>query len=212
MTWVILIAFLGLVLFMSLVGRQQVAWAGKLRRVRAGGAQYREWMAPDEVVKRVQEDYLAAMLWLPESALRDWSVQWNEAELYFCGGQLSRHLEILKRQRIGQKPRYTGVMRCTHRVLVRHFSDDGERCLVLDAQSGRTIQTVDTKTGRVVSKQAMEPGTVVYQMQYDKRERRWKVEQYVQELPKGWTGQAGGNPANRVRLLAALPPKIGRDG
>ncbi len=212
MTWVILLAFVGLIAFMSLVGRQQVAWSGKMRRVKSGVSRDAEWMAPDDVVSRVQSDYLTAMQWLPESVLRSWSEQWNDANLYFSGRCLERHLAILKRYRLSQSARFEGVMRCHHHLSVRHFSDDGERCLVIDHQTGRRIQTVNVKSGVIVSAQDLGAATVVYEMRYDKTMRRWKIDQFTQELPLGWTASGQGQSRHgRVRLLKSLPPVIGRD-
>lgn len=211
MTWGILLALVGLVLFMSLVGRQQVAWVNKMRRVNAGTVRRAEWMAPERVVHQVQDDYLTAAHWLPGSVSQAWATQWRDAELYLSGLCLKRHLEILKGYQMGQPTRFVGVMQCEHEVTVRHFSDDGETCLVLDTQRDRQMQTLDFQTHRPVMTQALPTVTVVYQMRYHKSEGRWKIDRFIQELPLGWSHRPTGAQRGRIHLLSALPPSIGRD-
>jgi hypothetical protein len=49
---------------------------------------------------------------------------------------------------------------------------------------------------------------MVYQMVYDTRARRWKVDSFIQELPLGW-----GNPklVRHIKVQAELPAPAGRD-
>jgi hypothetical protein len=208
MTWAILLVFLIIVGAMSLSGRKQVPWASKLRRVHAGVAHRAEWMAPDEVVNRVHENYLAAMRWLHESMLQDWSLQWTGAGEHLSGPALHRHQEILKHYVIRKPQRYIGVLRCSHQVEVRHFSEDGERCLIVDRQSSRRMATYDYWTKTRLTTQDLGDGTLVYEMAYDRQSRSWKVDAYIQELPLGWGANA---KTNRIRPLTALPPSMGRD-
>jgi hypothetical protein len=208
MTWVILVAFLIVVALMTLSGRKQVGWMNKMHRINAGVARKAEWMAPDDIVKMVQEDYLAAVRWLPESMLQEWSQQWNSAPYYLSGLYLKRHQEILKHYQMGRPPRYTGILRCVHEVEVRQFSDDGERCLIIDHQTDRRMATYDFWTQSRVNTQDLGDSTVVYEMAYDKQVKRWKIDRFVQDLPAGW--RTGGQ-LKRVHLLSALPPVSGRD-
>ncbi|MBC7870963.1 MAG: hypothetical protein H7Y09_09010, partial [Chitinophagaceae bacterium] len=169
MTWAILLVFLIVAGVMSLGGRKQVAWVSKMWRVHAGVANKEEWMAPEEVVNAVREDYLAITRWLQESMGHDWAQQWAAAPLYLSGVCLKRHQEILKHYRLGKFPRYKGVLRCLHQVEVRHFSEEGERCLVVDRQTSRRMATYDYWTQTRLTTQDLGDGTVVYEMAYDKQ-------------------------------------------
>lgn len=209
MTWAFLFAFVIIVGVMSLSGRKQVPWADKLRRLNAGVARRSEWMAPDNVVKAAKDDYLTTMRWLPESMLHSWSQQWASAPYYLSGLALKRHQEILKHYKTGKPTRYQGIMRCIHNAEVRHFSEDGERCLIIDHQASRRMATYDYETHIRLNTQDLGDATVVYEMVYDKQAGRWKVDRYIQELPIGWRSTS--NKKSRVRLLSALPPSIGRD-
>lgn len=205
MTWAILLAFIVVIGIMALSGRRQVAWANKLFRINAG-ARRAEWMAPDEVVQAVLHDYMSVMRWLPESGLKDWSTQWAGAPDYLSGLCLKRHQEVLKQYRMGRPPRYTGVLRCVHRPQVRHFSEDGERCLIVDHQTSRRMATYDYWSHVRLNTQDLGDGTLVYEMAYDKQARRWKLDRFIQELPAGWQKSSG-----RLQLLSVLPPSAGRD-
>ncbi|GAB4518636.1 MAG: hypothetical protein OHK0046_26510 [Anaerolineae bacterium] len=207
MTWAILLAIIIVVGILSLSGRQQVPWAGKLFRKNAG-ARRAEWMAPEDVVQMVLNHYTETMRWLPESMLRDWSSQWADAPHHFSGQALKRHQEILKQYRLGRAPRCVGVLRCDHHPEVRHFSDDGERCLVIDKQAARRMATYDYWTHVRLNTQDLGDAAIVYEMMYDKQDRRWKIDRFIQELPVGWRS---GKASQHLRLLTALPPTIGRD-
>jgi len=209
MIWIFLFAFLIVVGIMSFSGQRQVPWARKLRRINAGVARRAEWMAPESTVDAVRADYLRAIHWLPESMLHSWSEQWTSAPDYLSGSFLKRYQEILKHHRTGYPPRYIGVLQCAHHIQVRHFSDDGERCLVIDHQSQQRMMTCDYWTQVPVNSQHLEDTTVVYEMRYDRQSARWKIDRYVQQLPAGWT--ATGPPARRLRLFSGLPPVSGRD-
>ena len=210
MIWTILLAFLLVVGFVSIAGRKQVPWAGKLQRRNAGVQAKAEWMAPEPITKTVQDDYLRAVEWLSDSMLYEWAEQWTGAPHYLSGPYLHRYQELLKRYRMGKSPRYEGVMRCTHRVEVRHFSEDGERCLIVDHQSSRRIATYDLLHQSRMVTQDMGDGTVVYEMSYDKQLHRWKIEAFIQELPTGCTALEN-TSVNGIQLLNALPPANGRD-
>jgi hypothetical protein len=208
MAWAILLVFVIIMGILAVSGRKQVAWADKLRRIKAGVPQQAEWMAPDEVVQAVRDDYMDAMHWLPKSALHNWSRQWLAAPRYLSGPMLKQHLEILKHFRATTPPRYTGIMRCAHQVEVRHFSEDGERCLVIDTQSSRRMATYDYKNLTRLNTQDIGNGTVVYEMAFDSRSHRWKINRFIQELPSGWQN---GKVSRQLRLMTSLPPVTGRD-
>lgn len=189
----------------SLQNSEQIPWMGKLRRIRAGAAHKAEWMAPDEVVQQVQADYLAAARWLQDSLLLPPSQQAARASFYLDGPYL-RHCQTLFRQHAADQPRLVGIMRADHQARVRHFSEDGRRCLVIDSQTQRRMATYDCRRHTRLHTQDLGDGAVVYQMLYDGRAKRWKIEAFVQELPAGWD-----KTPQRVRLSFILPAAAGRD-
>ena len=211
MVWAAVFVLVAVVIIMALgsAGSGQVPWIGKMRRVQAGNANGAEWMAPDEVVEQVRADYLAAIQWLQNSQLASWAHQWSGASLHLSGMLLKRHQQILMQYRSGSMPRFVGVLRADHRVEVRHFSDDGERCVVIDHQADRRMATYDPHTQERVMTQDLGAGAVVYQMRYDATDRRWKLEAFVQELPHGW---GSGKAVRRLREFSAMPTHtVGRD-
>lgn len=208
MTWAILLAFIVLGGILSVSGKKQVPWADKLYRVNAGVKSKGEWLAPDDIQNDARADYLAAMGWLQDSLLADWSYQWSSAPNFLSGAFLHRHQEILKHYRMQKTPRYTGILRCTHRVEVRHFSEDGERCLIVDHQTTRRIATYDLLHHVRVITQDMGDGTVVHEMAYDKLLKRWKIDAFIQELPAGWSSKKS---HEQIKVLSVLPPADGRD-
>jgi len=208
MTLGLLAVILFVVALMALTGRSQVPWSGKMERLHAGSIDRATWMAPDAVVRSVQQDFLEVMQWLPESISHSWSQQWTSSGYYLSGQYLKRHQEILKHYRTGKTPRYNGVLRCAHDVEVCEFSDDGERCLVIDRRTSCRMATYDYWTQSRVSTQDMGDSIEVYLMVYDSEDRRWKVDQFVQQLPASWRV---GRKSRRIRLLKTMPPSIGRD-
>ena len=83
-------------------------------------------------------------------------------------------------------PMFVGVLRSDHRLEVRRFSEDGERCLLVDHQTQRRMATYHTRTGQRAVTQDLGDATVVYSMIYDPSDVRWKIDAFVQELPAGW--------------------------
>jgi hypothetical protein len=206
MMWALLVVFLVVILMMFIGNAGQVPWSKRLHRVHAGVAGKAEWMAPEKVIQEVSRDYLSAMRWLQESVLGHWSHQWSSAPSFLSGTYLKRYQAILMDYRGRGVPRCLGVLRADHHIEVRHFSEDGERCLVVDHQVGRRMATYDSRTLTRLHTQDLGDSAVVYQMVYDAEASRWKIENFVQELPLGW-----GSHARRIRLLSALPETVGRD-
>ncbi len=161
-----------------------------------------EWIALDTVVSQVCSDYLKAQEWLQDSALKDWVHRWTYAPLYLSGGYLRRYQQELRRERRQGAPDCTGVLRVAHQVTARHFSEDGERCLVIDHQTQRRMATYSTRSRERLHTQDVGECAMVYQMIYDARNRRWKIDSFVQQLPSGWD-----NPklSQRIVLQAHLP-------
>ncbi len=204
MVWALVFVLLVVIMVMALNNSEPIPWLGKLKRLHAGVAHRAEWMAPEEVVVQVRGDYLAAVDWLHASAMDDPSQMYAQASRYLDGVYLRRLQTLLA----GGNQRFTGVLRADHQVQVRHFSEDGRRCLVIDCQTQRRMATYDRRHDLRLHTQDLGDGAVVYQMVYDVNDQRWKIEAYVQELPAGW-GVA--KSPQRVRLLLQPPTASGRD-
>lgn len=208
MTWALLLGIVAIAIIMAMHSRGQVPWLGKMRRTNPTAARKAEWMAPDEVVDKVRSDYLTAMRWLGDNVLASWQQQWMLAPYYMSGLYLKRFQTLVTQYRAGRSPRAIGVLRADHQVTVRCFSDDGERCYVVDRQTLRRMATYDSRTRERVMTQDLGDGAVVYAMRFDAADGRWKLDEFVQEMPPGW-GQSIGRA--RIREFAATPTPIGRD-
>jgi hypothetical protein len=205
MTWALLVILLLIILLISFAGQKHIAWSEKLQRIHKNTPR-EEWAAPEYVIQQVRNDYLMAVRWMRECALATWAEQWAAAPYYFAGLHLHRHQKILARHRAGELPRYRDVLKAEHFVEVRFFSSDGERCLVLDHQTERSIITYDYHTLQSGIHQALPDATVVYQLAYDTTACRWKIEEYIQELPFSLRASRP-----RIKVTAALPTTAGRD-
>ncbi|MFW5709070.1 MAG: hypothetical protein ACOCX5_02500 [Chloroflexota bacterium] len=208
MTWSILLALIIVIGIMSLTGRQQVPWVNKMRRMNPGNVQRAEWMAPEYVIQAVKSDYLTATRWILNSVTDPWAQQWSAAPFYLSGLYLKRHQEILKHYRVGRPLQHVGILRCVQDVTVRNFSEDGERCLVIDHQTERRMATYHVQTQERLNTQDLGKGSYVYEMVYDRQAKRWKIDRYIQQLPIGWHSRGR---SKRLRTLVTLPPVIGRD-
>lgn len=209
MASLLFVALLFVIALMTMYGKSRVPWAAQLRRLHAGVSQKAEWMAPDAVLQQVRSDYLLALDWLHDSALKNWTHQWTYAPLYLSGVFLRQHQQLLQQQRQTSGFRCVGVLRADHYVEIRYFSEDGERCLVVDSQSQRRMATYDPTTRARLHTQDLGDCAMVYQMNYDTRSQRWKIDACVQQLPLGW-----GNPkvTRRITVLGKLTDSAGRDG
>ena len=203
----VLAVILLVIIIMALSGRQQVPWSSKMRRLHAGSANRASWIAPEIIVHHVQNDYLDTMGWLTESVFFSWSQQWLTAPTHLSGSFLGRYQEILADYRTAKPPLYVGVLRCTHDVEVCEFSDDGEKCLVIDRQTSQRMATYDYQTHDRINTQDLGDGVVVYMMAYDHEDKRWKIDRHIQELPLSWRT---GKKSRHLRLLVAPPPAVGR--
>ncbi|MBE2267682.1 MAG: hypothetical protein IAE80_05580 [Anaerolinea sp.] len=178
----------------------EVPWASKMRRVHA------EWMAPEEVVQQVRLHYFEAINWLHDSLFGSWSGQWSGASAYLSGAFLKQHHQALLSAREGNLSFVVGVLRCDHILEVRHFSELGDDCLIVDHQFGRRMATYNRETQERSHTQDLGDGSVVYRLRYDSKARRWKIEAFVQELPMGWV-----KTRRRMVETTMLAPYTGRD-
>src|SRR5688572_27931147 len=114
-----------------------------LRRLHAGVNNKAEWMAPDDVVRAVETDYLDAQCWMADALLAGYIRFVKEAPQYFTGSYLKQQLHIADQQLRGRGPRFIGVLRAHHYIRVRYFSDDGQTCYLVDLQTERRMATYD---------------------------------------------------------------------
>jgi hypothetical protein len=165
-------------------------------------------MTPDTVLFQVRSDYLGALQWLHDSALKVWSHQLTYAPLYLSGSFLQRHQRALKQMAGSPAPHCIGILRADHQVDVRYFSEDGEHCLVIDHQTQRRMATYDLESRTRLHTQDLGSCSVVYQMICDVRTRRWRIDSFIQELPLGW-----GNPgvARHIKMQVNFSAPVGRD-
>lgn len=190
--------------------RQRVwYWSGNLRRLRAGVNNRAEWMAPEDVIQRVELDYLNAQQWMADALLAGYIRFMNEAPLYLAGSYLKRQQQNALIQMKKSGPRLIGILRAHHHVYIRHFSDDGLICYVLDEQTERRMATYDYWQLRRLHTQDLCDGVYVYRMGFDRSARRWKIEELIQQLPMGWGMQSVAS--DTIRLQESLPTASGRD-
>jgi hypothetical protein len=199
LTLILVLLSIGLIIFYRQIER--IPWSNQLRWLYAGTAQKAEWMAPEDVVRLVRDNYLEAIDWLAESALVD-RVPSAVAQ-YLSGIYLMRYQHV-----VGHTTRFVGVLHANHHIEVHHFSDDGRVCLVIDQQRHRRMITYDRKYDTWLETQYLGDSTPVYRMVYDGFHKRWKIDALIQELPSGWSAH---QTSRRVRLLSTLPTSIGRD-
>jgi hypothetical protein len=180
-----------------------------MRRVRAGKlAKRAEWMAPDQVVHEVRQNFLESVTWLHESGLPVFEPQWASPQFFLTGEALRRHEQLVTQNRLDPRiQKFTAVLRMHHQVLVRRFSKDGRRCLVVDVQTERRMATYDVRKQTRLHTQDLGSGVVVYRMAYHARDQRWKIEALVQELPAAW----GKRTEPRIEEIQFMPPAAGRD-
>jgi hypothetical protein len=208
MTWAVILVIVAIVMIMAMNGRGRLPWGNQMRRIQAGVARKTEWMAPEDVVSQVRDDYLASTRWLQDHVMAPWKHQWDNAPTYMSGPYLRRYQTVLTQQGVIGPPRGFGILRADHHVSVRHFTEDGERCLIIDQQLQRRMATYDSRTHDRVMTQDLGDGALVFQMRYDALDRRWKIDEFVQELPLGWGRRRS---SHHIRELSALPTTVGRD-
>lgn len=194
----------GLLLIFWLAAPRRVPWADDLTRLRAGVAGQAEWVAPLAVRRQVQRDYLATQHWLNDTALQ-WGLQARELPHYTSGPYLQWQQRALAQLMRQPGPRFAATLAADHHLVVRHFASDGAQCLLIDQQTQRHLTTRAYWSGQVAHHQALEPTTLVWQMAYDMREKRWKIQRLVQRWPP---------PVPRtlpVKWATRLPTHMGRD-
>ena len=195
----------GLLLAVWLLAPRGVPWANELVRLNPGTGDRAEWMAPPEVMRAVKHDYLDTQTWLAECA-NHWGRLATELEQHATGDYLRRQRAALAQLVGSPGPRLAASLTAQHQLGVRHFSSDGLRCLLVDRQTERSMDTSGYWTGRTVQRQRLSDCDLVYRMRYSVPARRWQIERLVQRLP---AAPAGAHV--RVSVTAELPAAAGRD-
>jgi hypothetical protein len=190
------------------IRRTRTGWPGNLHRLHAGVHNKAEWMAPDDIIHNVEMDYLSAHRWMAEALSTGYIRFLREAPLYFTGNYLKTQLHNANTQLRKRGPRLLGILQAHHYIHVRHFSDDGLSCYVVDHQTRRRMITFDYWKMRKLHSQDLGEGVYVYRMIYIRAEKRWKIEELIQQLPMGWGMQMSGAT---IRLDESLPHYKGRD-
>jgi hypothetical protein len=185
----VIISVVILLIVMSMLAqRRRVAWPGTLHRVHAGVIHRAEWIAPVEILRIVEDHYLTAQQWSASALFEGYIKFLREAPYYFSGNYLKRQTKVADAQvkALRSGVRFVGILRTKHRIRVRHFSDDGLTCYLVDHQPVRLMVTYEYWQRRELHTQLLEPGAYVYRMVYDRSAKRWKIDDIVQQLPRGW--------------------------
>src|SRR4051794_27765518 len=100
--------------------RQKSTWTDNMQRLHPGVSGKAEWMASEDVVRRVERDYTAAQRWMTEVLLSGYTRYIREAPHYLTGNFLKtqQRQAIIQMRKDG--PRIIGVLRSHHYVRVRY--------------------------------------------------------------------------------------------
>lgn len=164
--------------------------------------------AANDSVERIRTDYQAILVWQQTSTSLHASRQWREAALYLSGEYLHDYRVALQQNATADSPRCVGILRADHHIEIRDLSPDCRRCLLLDTQFDRRMATYDGHTGRRLHTQDLGSGVLIYQMVYDERHHRWKIDAFVQELQLGWQRYYATASSAEIQLTS-LPPSTG---
>lgn len=191
--------------------RPRLSWPDKLRRLHAGVARHAEWMAPDEVVRTVEQDYHDTQAWMAKAVLGGYVSFIKEAPIYFSGNYLKRQerAAAIYLETAGRGPRFTGRLETKSAIRVRCFASDGLSCILIDHQTERRMFTYEYWDKLLLLTQKLEGGALVYRMVYDPMAGRWKIDEFIQQLPLGWENKAMSDAP--FPLDETLPVSFGRD-
>lgn len=211
MVWVISISFLLLMLIvMGIFGRGDVVpWIDHMRRVKIRGAKHGEWLAPEEIMSQVVENYREYLHFSQQTLVRGWSLYVRDMERYLAGDFLSQQRTHLEARLRKNTLRLIDILRCDHEVRIRNFSDDGLNCLLIDYQTERRLATYHYWSKRRIHTQHLDDAICVYLMTYDREDERWKIKDFIQELPSIYYLNALKGPIDNLDL--SLLGILGRD-
>jgi len=193
---------------MSVSSGGRVPWFNRLRLVNLSNGDQGEWMAPDDIVEHVRQDFQSAIDWLHNSSLSTWSRRWAMSSFHLDGAFLKQYQRSLMLERATGRQRLVGVLRTDHQITVRAFSPAGDRCLAIDRQLQRRMATYDMQSRQRIQTQDLGDRAFVYEMVYDGRAQRWKINAFIQELPACWEQHMA---SAHLQLVAHLPTAVGRD-
>ena len=202
-----LVALVLAVIVIAYLSRRRTPRPDKLHRLYPGVAHKAEWMASEEIVRRVEADFLGAQQWLVEALLGNYTAYLHMLPRHFTGDALREQQRIVSLQMRKHGPRLVGILRAHHRIQVRRFSDNGLTCYVIDHQTERLMATYEYWSKRRLHTQDLGAGVYVYQVTLENG--RWKIEALIQQLPLGWeTFPVSSAP---LELTDDLPLAAGRD-
>lgn len=211
MVWIVavlLIIFL-LILASRFSQNDIVPWLDEMQRTRPKGAGYAEWLATEDIMQDVMQHYMEYIEFAQETLLTGWVRYYHGIRQYLAGDYLQLQLRNLEARLRVDNVRLIDILRANHDLRIRDFGDDGLTCLLLDYQTERRLATYHYWNKRRVHTQQLDDCICVYRMRYDRLNRRWKITEYIQELPAHHYPEALEGPIDT--LDNALPPTLGRD-
>ncbi len=185
-----------------------VPWLDQMRRVRIGQGR-KEWLAPENIMHTVIQHYQEYVEFAQANLLKGWVGYARALPTFMVDDMLHAQLEVLDTRLRQDNLRLIDILRASHRVHVRNFGDDGLTCLLLDYQTERRLATYHYWTKRRVHTQHLADAILVYEMQYDLDDERWKMANFIQELPPHYYQQT--IEGSLDTLENNLPPFLGRD-
>ena len=198
------LVFLLLLVFRLTAGSHRTPWGDQMTRLNPGTSfDHAEWMAPGDVVQAVQRDYMSFYQYVAEKLPQGWLEYMRDLNEYLCEDLLREQRESLDTRLRHNRGRMIDILRANHSLQVRHFSDDGTRCIIIDHQTEQRMATYDYWSGNRLHTQDLGSTTYVYEMQYDLRAQKWKLARFIQVLPPG--------SFTPGRLDFNLPQTLGRD-
>lgn len=179
-TILLIIGLLLLLAFIMLATRRSILpW---IRNMKPSNTHPPEWIAPTYIVEAVKRDYVAFYRYASRTLTNGWVPYARNLDQYLCGEILREQRETLEDQ-MQQENQAVDVLRAHHQIEVRHFSPDGESCLVIDLQTERRMATYDFRNYRRIHTQHIDDAVLVYRMRYDRRTQSWKIAEFIQSLP-----------------------------
>ena len=211
MGWIaIAVVLIAILVVVGITSRSEVVpWLNQMRRVKQKGAFHAEWIAPEEIMDTVVQHYMEYIEFAQETLLSGWTRYYHDMTNYLSGEYLRLQKQNLDARLRKDDLRIIDILRADHEVRVRDFSDDGLRCLLLDYQQERRLATYHYWSKRRIHTQHLDDVICIYRMRFDQINRRWKIADYIQELPAHYYIQALQGPIDT--LDNALPPILGRD-
>ena len=132
------LTFISTLFILFAAGCEAIRWTHRLRWPQVGVSCKAECVAPDDVIYQAGNDYLSAIEWLTWAALGKYN---QHAPEYLTGRFLAHFQPIVNYQLITDHGFFVGILTSQHHIQVRHFSEVGGRCLVVDTQTERRMKS-----------------------------------------------------------------------